>query len=145
MNRGKAVLISGGAQVSHHPALQAQKCPLSSLTFSKGIGRCVARTFLNKGHRVYSKHGNRDIVLMSSDSNCFQVFDIQKDELEYCVNTHLQRFHPNIGYSVVNLRDISAIRTSVDAAAKFFGGKIDLLVNNAGIAHPYWKVSFDSI
>lgn len=37
------------------------------------------------------------------------------------------------------MRDVSAIRTAVDSAAKFFGGRIDVVINNGGIAHPYWK------
>jgi NAD(P)-dependent dehydrogenase (short-subunit alcohol dehydrogenase family) len=114
--RSKAVLISGAAQ---------------------GIGRCMARTFLSKGHRVY-------------------ILDINGTELDYTVNNHLKRFHPNIGSSICNLRDVDNIRSSVDEAAKFFGGKIDVLVNNGtlarkhsdllsdtphtgGIAHAYWK------
>lgn len=60
--RSKAVLISGAAQ---------------------GIGRCMARTFLSKGHRVY-------------------ILDINEKELDYTVNTHLKRFHPNIAASICN-------------------------------------------
>lgn len=35
---------------------------------------------------------------------------------------------------MVNLRDASAIDDAVERAAQFFGGRIDVLVNNAGIA-----------
>lgn len=38
-----------------------------------------------------------------------------------------------------NLRNIEDIRNKVDEAAKWFSGKIHVLVNNASIASPYWK------
>jgi NAD(P)-dependent dehydrogenase (short-subunit alcohol dehydrogenase family) len=41
--------------------------------------------------------------------------------------------------SLCNLRDIEDIRKSVKKAVDFFGGRIDVLINNGGIATPYWK------
>ena len=38
-----------------------------------------------------------------------------------------------------NLRDVPEIRKTVGKAADFFGGHIDTLINNGGIAAPYWK------
>ena len=95
----KAVLISGGAQ---------------------GIGRCLARHFLKKGHRVY-------------------ILDVNEEELAYTTKTHLKSYGSNVTSSVCNLRDISQIREHVAKAADFFGGRIDVLLHNAGIASPQWK------
>jgi len=106
MTASKAVLISGAA---------------------KGIGRCLSRTFLEAGHRVF-------------------LLDIDADELEYTTTVHLKAHAKNLSSSVCNLREPSEIRETVKKAAEWFGGSIDLLVNNGGIAHPYWKdgVSMDS-
>lgn len=76
----------------------------------------MARTFLSKGHRVY-------------------ILDINEPELDYTVNTHLKQFHPRVSSSLCNLRDVDDIRKSVDSAAKFLGGRIDLLVNNVCTTH----------
>ncbi|KAL1874883.1 hypothetical protein Daus18300_003424 [Diaporthe australafricana] len=40
----------------------------------------------------------------------------------------------SIGHGVCDLRDPAAVRSTIEAAAEFFGGRIDVLVNNAGIA-----------
>ncbi|KAF2138949.1 uncharacterized protein K452DRAFT_310918 [Aplosporella prunicola CBS 121167] len=95
----KSILISGGA---------------------RGIGRCMARKFLEKGHRVY-------------------ILDIDEDELSHTVDTHLKSHHPRIGSSICNLRNVSDIRDKVKKAADFFDGRIDVLINNGGIATPQWK------
>ena len=42
-------------------------------------------------------------------------------------------------YTLCNLRNIPEIRAAADNAAKFFDGKIDVLINNGGISAPYWK------
>jgi len=44
-----------------------------------------------------------------------------------------------IHYRTVNLRDPVAVREAVKAAAEVFGGKIDVLINNAGIARAQWS------
>lgn len=41
--------------------------------------------------------------------------------------------------AICNLRDVSDVRSKVKQAAEFLGGRIDVLINNGGIAHPYWK------
>jgi NAD(P)-dependent dehydrogenase (short-subunit alcohol dehydrogenase family) len=37
-----------------------------------------------------------------------------------------------VGYATANLRSQQDIREAVAEAAKFFGGRVDVLVNNAG-------------
>lgn len=95
----KSVLISGAAQ---------------------GIGRCLARQFLEKGHRVF-------------------VLDVNEEELTYTATVHLKAHASNVDYAVCNLRDVAEVRRSVKKAADFFGGHIDVLINNGGIAAPQWK------
>jgi NAD(P)-dependent dehydrogenase (short-subunit alcohol dehydrogenase family) len=97
----KNVIVSGGA---------------------RGIGRALARYFLEAGHHVY-------------------IFDIQEDELEYAATKHLEKYYKDgkVGYAVCNLCDVEDIRKKVEQAAKFFENKIDVLVNNGGIASPKWK------
>lgn len=95
----RAILISGGA---------------------RGIGRGLARTFLQKGHRVF-------------------ILDIDEGELSHTVNVHLKAYSDRVSSSSCNLRDVNDIRKTVAKAAEFLGGRIDVLINNGGIAHPYWK------
>ncbi|KAK1988460.1 short chain alcohol dehydrogenase [Colletotrichum cereale] len=94
---------------------------------ARGIGRALTRYFLEAGHKVY-------------------VLDIDEDELEYTVKVHLKTHHDagKLGYAICNLRDVEDIRAKVKAAAAaapggFLGGTIDVLVNNGGIASPYWR------
>ncbi|QDS71422.1 hypothetical protein FKW77_003384 [Venturia effusa] len=87
---------------------------------ARGIGRCLARTFLQKGHRVF-------------------IIDFDEQELDHCVNTHLHQFHKNVSSGLCNLRSVEEIRSTVAKAARFFDGKIDVLINNGGIAAPQWK------
>lgn len=89
---------------------------------ARGIGRCLVRRFLEKGYKVYA-------------------FDIDEAELDHTVNSHLKRYTDQglLGSSICNLRDVPSIQSKVDEAAKFLGGKIDVLVNSGGIASPKWK------
>ncbi|CAI6336266.1 unnamed protein product [Periconia digitata] len=89
---------------------------------ARGIGRAIARYFLEAGHRVY-------------------IFDIMEEELEYTVKQHLKKHYDagRVQSSVCNLRDVQDIRTKVDQAAKFLDNRIDVLINNGSIASPYWK------
>lgn len=87
---------------------------------ARGIGRCIARTLLESGHKLF-------------------LLDIAEDELRYCVDTHLQKHASHVDYAVCDLRSVSAIRSTVEKAAVFFGGRIDVVVNNGGIAAAKWR------
>lgn len=89
---------------------------------ARGIGRCLVRRFCELGYRVY-------------------VFDIDEEELNHTTYTHLKEYSDSnmLGAGVCNLRDTADIQTQVDKAAKFLGGRIDVLVNNGGIASPQWS------
>lgn len=91
---------------------------------ARGIGRALARAFLEAGHRVY-------------------LFDIDREELEYITTVHLAPYYKDrkVESAVCNLRDVNNIRSKVSEAAKFFNGRIDVLVNNGGIANPQWSES----
>ena len=95
----KSVLLSGAAQ---------------------GIGRCLARHFLEDGHRVF-------------------ILDVNEEELKYTATVHLAAHASNVDYAVCNLRDVAEIRRTVKTAVDFFGGHIDVVINNGGIAAPQWK------
>ncbi|CAK1363654.1 putative oxidoreductase [Cercospora beticola] len=89
---------------------------------ARGIGRCLVRRFLERGYKVY-------------------VFDIDEEELNHTVKNHLKEYTDKgfLGASVCNLRSVDEIREKVEEAAKFLRGRIDVLVNNGGIANPKWK------
>jgi len=95
----KAILISGGA---------------------RGIGRCLSRTLLERGHRVF-------------------ILDIDETELAYTTTVHLKTYSSRLSSILCDLRNVDDIRSKVKKAVDFFGGRIDVLINNGGIAHPYWK------
>lgn len=100
-NMAKTAIVSGGA---------------------RGIGRVLARRFLEKGYKVY-------------------IFDIDEDELKHTTSTHLKQYSDAgvLSCSVCNLRDVEDIRKKVKHAAKFLDDRIDVLINNGGIATPQWK------
>jgi len=88
---------------------------------ARGIGRCIVRRFLERGYHVY-------------------IFDIDEDELKHTVQTHLKKYYDSgaLESCICNLRDTDDIYDRVQQAAKFLGGRIDVLVNNGGIATPNW-------
>lgn len=104
MSEKKNIVITGGA---------------------RGIGRAVARHLALSGHRLF-------------------LIDIDTEELKYTANSHIPgaltgqvngtKAPSSIGHGVCDLRDPIAIRDTIKAAADFFGGRIDVLINNAGIA-----------
>lgn len=89
---------------------------------ARGIGRVIARHFLSKGHRVF-------------------ILDIEQEELEYTITQHLATYNAEsrVSSALCDLRDTDAIRASVKKAAEYFGGRIDVVINNGGIANPQWK------
>lgn len=89
---------------------------------ARGIGRAFARMLLEAGHRVY-------------------IFDIDEEELEHTAKVHLKAYHDDgrLGSAICNLRDVDDIRAKVKVAAEFFNSYIDVLINNGGIATPFWK------
>ncbi|TKA76633.1 hypothetical protein B0A55_04927 [Friedmanniomyces simplex] len=89
---------------------------------ARGIGRCLVRRFLERGYKVF-------------------IFDIDEEELEHTTKVHLKKYYDAkaVESAICNLRDPEEIHHKVDQAAKFLDGKIDVLVNNGGIASPKWK------
>lgn len=89
---------------------------------ARGIGRCLVRRFCEKGYKVF-------------------VFDIDEDELKHTVESHLKQYSDKkqLGSCLCNLRSVDDIQAKVKEAAEFLGGRIDILISNGGIAHPYWK------
>lgn len=87
---------------------------------AQGIGRCIARWLLQKGHRLF-------------------LIDIKEDELTYTATQHLKTHSSRLSYAVCNLRDVQAIRDTISKAASYFNDRIDVLVQNGSIASPKWK------
>lgn len=88
----------------------------------RGIGRCIVRRFLNEGYKVYA-------------------IDIDKDELEHTASSHLKKYTDSgkLKTAVCDLSKHDDIRSKIKDGAEFLGGRIDALVNDAGIAAPHWK------
>ncbi|CAJ2507574.1 Uu.00g087600.m01.CDS01 [Anthostomella pinea] len=88
---------------------------------ARGIGRATARHLLSlpSQHRVF-------------------LIDVDAAELAYCAESHLAAYAPRVSYTTANLRDGQAIRQAIAAAADFLGGRIDVLMNNAGIVRSYF-------
>lgn len=106
---------------------EAQKVqvPFKNIIISggaRGIGRALTRMMLEAGHHAY-------------------IFDIDGDEMEHTVKVHLKAYYEDgrLGFSLCDLRDIEDIRAKVKIAADFFNDRVDVLINNGGIASPYWK------
>lgn len=53
--------------------------------------------------------------------------------------SNLKRYVSNLGYALCDLRDVTKICNTAKKAVDFFGGRIDVLINNGGIACPQWK------
>ncbi|KAI1261460.1 short chain dehydrogenase [Xylariaceae sp. FL1019] len=89
---------------------------------ARGIGRAISRYLLEAGHRVY-------------------IFDIDAEELEHTTEVHLASYQKDgkVSSAICDLRDVEDIRAKVRQAASFFDGRIDVLINNGGIASPKWR------
>ncbi|KAH7128360.1 hypothetical protein B0J11DRAFT_431256 [Dendryphion nanum] len=89
---------------------------------ARGIGRALSRYFLEAGHRVY-------------------IFDIDEEELNYTTTVHLGQYYKDgkVESAICDLRDVNDIRSKVKMAAEHFNSRIDVLINNGGIASPKWK------
>ncbi|EMD58620.1 hypothetical protein COCSADRAFT_176435 [Bipolaris sorokiniana ND90Pr] len=89
---------------------------------ARGIGRALTRMMLEAGHHAY-------------------VFDIDEEELDHTCKVHLQQYYADgrLGYAICDLRNVNEIRAKVKEAASFFNDRIDVLINNGGIASPQWK------
>ncbi|KAK4940143.1 hypothetical protein LTR10_019678 [Elasticomyces elasticus] len=85
----------------------------------QGIGRAIARHFAVKGHKIF-------------------ILDLNEDNLRHTAEEHLKEHSDRIDWSKCDLRSVDEIRSTVKKAAKFLDNRIDYLINNAGISHPYW-------
>ncbi|ROV95712.1 hypothetical protein VMCG_07548 [Cytospora schulzeri] len=99
---------------------------------AQGIGRVTARHLASLGHNLF-------------------LIDIDEAELIHTATSHIpdilsqtagtSTMTGNVGYKCCNLRDPVGIRDTIRAAAGFLGGRIDVLVNNAGIARAQFTES----
>jgi NAD(P)-dependent dehydrogenase (short-subunit alcohol dehydrogenase family) len=89
------------------------------LTSSVGIGRAIARHFASHGHKIF-------------------ILDVNADNIKHTAEIHLKEHTANVGWAQCDLRSVKDIRSTIDKAVDFLGGRIDHLINNAGISHPYW-------
>ena len=67
-------------------------------------------------------------------NNIVYIFDIDEEELRHTTNVHLKKYTDSrqLGSAICDLRDTTDIYEKVKQAADFFGGRIDVLINNGG-------------
>ena len=90
------------------------------LTSRSGIGRALARHFVEGGHKIF-------------------ILDLNEDNVRHTAEKHLKEHSDRVGWSACDLRNVDQIKSTVAKAAKFLDNRIDFLINNAGISTPYWK------
>ncbi|EAT89082.2 hypothetical protein SNOG_03877 [Parastagonospora nodorum SN15] len=67
------------------------------------------------------------------------IVDFDVDETTYCVEEHLATYAPRADFSITNLHNPEEIRAVFAKATEFFGGRIDVVINNAGIARGFFN------
>lgn len=77
-----------------------------------GIGRSIAESFLADGYRVH-------------------ICDLDEDAL-----AEFQAAHPSASVSVCDVSSVDAVAALFDDVRRCYGDRLDVLVNNAGIAGP---------
>lgn len=90
---------------------------------ARGIGRGLFRHFLTAGHKVF-------------------ILDSNLEELAHTTSLGMQAAKWKSGRfqtKKCDLRDRSSIKQAVEDAAKFFEGKLDVLVNNAFATPHIWS------
>jgi len=63
---------------------------------------------------------------------------VNKEGLQHTAEEHLKEHSDRVAWSECDLSDPNAIRDTIKKAAEYLGGRIDFLINNAGISYPYW-------
>ena len=86
---------------------------------SQGIGRALARHFAEKGHKIF-------------------LLDVNKEGLQHTAEQHLKEYSDRVAWAHCDLIDTNSVRDTIKKAGEYFGGRIDFLINNAGISNPYW-------
>lgn len=86
---------------------------------ARGIGRYLVRRFCELGYKIF-------------------ILNVDKGKLQHTVKTHLKSYSDQgqIGSTLCDLSNTEDIKSKVDEAADFLGGRIHILVNNGGIASP---------
>lgn len=58
--------------------------------------------------------------------------------MQYTAEKHLKEHSDRVAWGHCDLTNSDAVRKTIKDAADYLGGRIDFLINNAGISHPYW-------
>jgi NAD(P)-dependent dehydrogenase (short-subunit alcohol dehydrogenase family) len=99
---------------------------------AQGIGRAIARHLAQLGHRLFLIDIDEAELCHTAGNHIPHAISTRRPEFS------LKKDDLKPGYKSCNLRDTAAVRETIKAAAQHLGGRIDVLVNNAGIARPHW-------